>query len=61
MPARGSKQTIEKRNKPKIDKNFDVSSVPEIYKCTKCGKKKVDPEGNFYKNISNPLYKNNDG
>lgn len=61
MPARGSKQTIEKRNKPKIDKSFDVDSVPNIYKCTNCGKRTVDPEGKFYKIISNPLYKENDG
>lgn len=61
MPARGSKQTIEKRNKPKIDKSFDVNSVPNIYKCTNCGKRTVDPEGKFYKIISNPLYKENDG
>ena len=61
MPAKGSKQAIEKRNRPKIDKSFDVNSVPDIYKCTKCGKRVVDPEGKFYKNISNPLYKNNDG
>lgn len=61
MPARGSKQTIEKRNKPKIDKSFDVNSVPNIYKCTNCGKRTVDPDGKFYKIISNPLYKENDG
>lgn len=61
MPARGSKQTIEKRNKPKIDKSIDVESLPTIYKCSNCGKRVVDPEGKFYKIISNPLYKSNDG
>lgn len=61
MPARGSKQTIEKRKKPKIDKSIDVESLPTIYKCSNCGKRVVDPEGKFYKIISNPLYKSNDG
>lgn len=43
MPAKGSKQAIEKRNKLKPDKSFDVNSVPNIYKCTNCGKRTVDP------------------
>lgn len=60
MPAKGSKQAIEKRNKLKPDKSFDVNSVPNIYKCTNCGKRTVDPENKFYKVISNPLYKEND-
>ena len=61
MSSRDTKQTVTNRRIPKIDKNFDVSSIPTIYKCTDCGKVVVDPVGKFYKVISNPLYQKNDG
>lgn len=61
MSSRDTKQTVTNRRIPKIDKNFDVSSIPTIYKCTNCGKAVVNPVGKFYKVISNPLYQKNDG
>ena len=37
MPARGSKQTLEKKAKPKYEK-IDTNALPPLYKCTCCGK-----------------------
>lgn len=60
MPARGSKQTLEKKAKPKYEK-IDTSALPPLYKCTCCGKTVQDPEGKFFKVVQNSLYKANDG
>ena len=60
MPARGSKQTLEKKVKPKYEK-IDTSALPPLYKCTCCGKTVQDPEGKFFKVVQNSLYKANDG
>ena len=60
MPARGSKQSIAKRNKPKYAK-IDTSTLPPLYKCSCCGKVVQDPEGKFFKVIQNQLYNGNDG
>lgn len=60
MPARGSKQAIEKSRKPKYQK-IDTSTLPPLYKCSCCGKMVQDPEGKFFKVVQNSLYKGNDG
>ncbi len=60
MSARGSKQTLERKSKPKYEK-IDTSALPPLYKCTCCGKTVQDPEGKFFKVVQNPLYKANDG
>ena len=60
MSARGSKQTLERKSKPKYEK-IDTSALPPLYKCTCCGKTVQDPDGKFFKVIQNSLYKANDG
>ena len=60
MPARGSRQTLEKKAKPKYSA-VDISSLPPLYKCTCCGKTVQDPDGKFFKVVQNQLYKSNDG
>lgn len=60
MSARGSKQTLERKSKPKYEK-IDTSALPPLYKCTCCGKTVQDPEGKFFKVVQNSLYKANDG
>ena len=60
MPARGSKQTLEKKNKPKYRK-IDTTTLPPLYKCSCCGKVVQEPEGKFFKVIQNSLYNGNDG
>lgn len=60
MPARGSKQAIEKKQKPKYP-IVDTQSLPPLYKCVKCGKIVQNPEGKFFKVIQNQIYKGNDG
>lgn len=60
MPAKGSKQTLERKAKPKYDK-IDTNTLPPLFKCTCCGKVVQDPEGKFFKVVQNPLYKANEG
>lgn len=60
MPARGSKQTLEKKAKPKYRK-IDTTTLPPLYKCSCCGKIVQEPEGKFFKVIQNSLYNGNDG
>jgi hypothetical protein len=60
MPARGSKQTLEKKSKPKYRK-IDTTTLPPLYKCSCCGKIVQEPEGKFFKVIQNSLYNGNDG
>lgn len=60
MPARGSKQTLEKKAKPKYAP-IDTSALPLLFKCTCCGKVVQNPEGKFFKVVQNSLYKSNDG
>ena len=60
MPARGSKQSLEKKNKPKY-KKIDTTTLPPLYKCSCCGKVVQEPEGKFFKVIQNSLYNGNDG
>lgn len=60
MPARGSKQALEKKAKPKYRK-IDTTTLPPLYKCSCCGKIVQEPEGKFFKVIQNSLYNGNDG
>lgn len=60
MSARGSKQTLEKKAKPKYRK-IDTTTLPPLYKCSCCGKIVQEPEGKFFKVIQNSLYNGNDG
>lgn len=60
MPAKGSKQALERKAKPKYDK-IDTNTLPPLFKCTCCGKVVQDPEGKFFKVVQNPLYKANEG
>jgi len=60
VPARGSKQTLEKKAKPKYRK-IDTTTLPPLYKCSCCGKIVQEPEGKFFKVIQNSLYNGNDG
>ena len=60
MPARGSKQALEKKAKPKYRK-IDTTTLPPLYKCSCCGKVVQEPEGKFFKVIQNSLYNGNDG
>ncbi len=60
MPARGSKQALEKKARPKYRK-IDTTTLPPLYKCSCCGKIVQEPEGKFFKVIQNSLYNGNDG
>lgn len=60
MPAKGSKQALENRAKPKYPK-IDLTALPPLYKCTSCGKIVQNPEGKFFKVVQNSLYRSNDG